>query len=101
LIFVAMFFATPLCALAQNRVIGYYPGWMKTTLPANKVRFQHLTHINHAFAWPNADGSISSYSEIDHPELIDAAHQAGTKILIALGGWGQSDGFAPMTNRPQ
>jgi chitinase len=96
LIFVTALFIIPLSAFTQNRVVGYYPGWMKTKLPASKVLFQHITHINHAFAWPNADGSISSYTEINHPELITAAHQAGRKILISLGGWGQSDGFAPM-----
>lgn len=86
----------PVSSLAQNRVVGYYPGWMKSRLPAGKMQFQHLTHLNHAFAWPNANGSISSYPEINHPELITAAHQAGTKVLISLGGWGQSNGFPPM-----
>jgi len=95
-IFITVFFCAVSSALTQYRVVGYYPGWMKSTLPANKVLFQYLTHINHAFAWPNADGSISSYSEISHPELIIATHQAGRKILISLGGWGNSDGFAPI-----
>lgn len=69
---------------------------MKTKLPANKVKFEYITHINHAFAWPLADGSITGYSEINHPELIAETHKAGRKILISLGGWGQSAGFAPM-----
>lgn len=95
-IFAVIFFSLTSSVLSQYRVVGYYPGWMKSKLPANKVMFQHLTHINHAFAWPNADGSISSYTEINHPELITATHQAGRKILISLGGWGNSAGFAPM-----
>lgn len=83
-------------SFAQYRVVGYYPAWMKTTLPADKVRLDILTHLNHAFAWPLADGSITGYSNLDHPELIQATHDAGRKILISLGGFGQSQYFSPM-----
>lgn len=96
MIAIMILFSGPLALLAQNRVVAYYPGWMKTKLPATKVKFEHITHINHAFAWPNANGSISSYAEITHPELINETHNAGRKILIALGGFGQSDGFTTM-----
>ncbi|MCG3156016.1 MAG: hypothetical protein DKINENOH_02624 [bacterium] len=87
----------PVNLSAQVRVVGYYPAWMKTKLPAARMQFQYLTHLNHAFAWPLADGSIASYAELNHPELIQETHRAGKKILIALGGWGQSDGFAAMS----
>ncbi|MCI0692478.1 glycosyl hydrolase family 18 protein [candidate division KSB1 bacterium] len=60
------------------------------------MRFDILTHLNHAFAWPLADGSIAGYSNLDHPELIQATHNAGRKILISLGGFGQSQYFSPM-----
>lgn len=92
----ALFAASPAAGICQLRVVGYYPGWMKSKLPAARVKFEYITHINHAFAWPLANGNIAAYNEIDHPELITTAHQAGRKILISLGGWGQSDGFAPM-----
>jgi chitinase len=90
------FLLSAMPALAQPRVVAYYPGWMKNELPANRVKFEYITHINHAFAWPLDDGRITGYSEINHPELIAETHNAGKKILIALGGWGQSGGFAPM-----
>jgi chitinase len=96
LIFTWAFLLAAMPVLAQHRVVAYYPGWMRSRLPANKVLFQHLTHINHAFAWPLANGSITGYSEINHPELIAEAHKAGKKILISLGGWGQSGGFVPV-----
>ncbi len=86
----------PQTAAAQFRVVGYYPSWQRYDLPAPAVMFQHLTHVNQAFAWPLADGSISGYSDLLDPDLISAAHQAGRKVLVALGGWGNSDGFAPM-----
>jgi chitinase len=81
----------------QNRVVGYYPSWMRYTLPAQSMMFQYLTHVNQAFAWPLADGSITSYSDLLYPQLVTAAHTAGCKVLITLGGWGQSDGFGPMS----
>ncbi|MGH7494425.1 MAG: glycosyl hydrolase family 18 protein [bacterium] len=90
--------ASPFTGKCQPRVVGYYPAWMKTTLPADKVRFDILTHLNHAFAWPLADGSITGYNDLNHPELIDATHNAGRKILIALGGFGQSQHFSAMAS---
>jgi chitinase len=96
LIFTSAILLAAMPALAQHRVVAYYPGWMRSKLPANKVKFEYLTHINHAFAWPLANGSITGYGEINHPELIAESHKAGKKILIALGGWGQSAGFVPM-----
>jgi chitinase len=86
-------------ALAQPKVIGYYPSWVRGSLPASNVRFQYLTHINQAFAWPLADGSITSYPDLLYPGLVTAAHQAGRKVLVSLGGAGQEQtaGFAPMT----
>lgn len=96
LIFTLAYLLAATLAFAQHRVVAYYPGWMKSKLPANRVKFEYITHVNHAFAWPLANGSITGYSEINHPELIAETHKAGKKILIALGGWGQSNGFAPM-----
>ena len=60
------------------------------------MKFENLTHINHAFAWPNADGSISAYANFHYPELINKTHEAGKKILVSLGGWGNCGGFSPM-----
>jgi chitinase len=96
LLFTLAFLFSALPTLAQPRVVAYYPDWMRSRLPANKVLFQHITHINHAFAWPLANGNITGSSDINHPELIAETHKAGKKILISLGGWGQSGGFAPV-----
>lgn len=94
---VVMCLAVVRTSTAQNRVIGYYPSWERGNLPASSMMFQHLTHVNQAFAWPLADGTISGYSDLIYPALVTAAHQAGRKVMVSLGGWGQSDGFAPMT----
>jgi len=83
-------------AQQQYRVIGYYTMWGRSTLPASGVRFNYLTHINHAFAWPNTDGSIASYEPAVDTALINATHRAGRKILLSLGGAGttQAQNFA-------
>ena len=84
-------------ACGQNRVIGYYPMWLKTTLPAKNVRFDYVTHVNHAFAWPNTDGTIASDdgSSVD-TAIINTAHRSGRKVLLSFGGAGttQTANFA-------
>lgn len=84
-------------AFAQFKVVGYYPQWLSSTLPPENIKFENLTHIIHAFAWPDSLGEISMYSGMPDTGLINTTHKAGKKILLALGGWGQSYGFAPMS----
>ncbi len=81
---------------AGKIVIGYYPSWFRSTLPAGYIKFIHLTHINHAFAWPDSDGNLLMYNDLIYPGLNQLAHQNNVKISISLGGWGNSDGFSPM-----
>ncbi len=87
-------------APAEPVVCGYYPSFLREALPAENVQFERLTHVAHAFAWPDADGSLSMGSNFLYPQLVDRAHRAGRKILVSLGGWGQSDGFSPMAADP-
>lgn len=86
---------------AHPYVVGYYPAWLRSVLPASQIQWQSVTHIIQAFAWPQADGTIGRYSDLLYPELVNRAHDAGVKVLVAFGGWGQSDGFAPMVANPQ
>jgi chitinase len=70
--------------------------WTRTTYSHLKVDYSNVTHLVHAFIWPNADGSLEIPKTILHPELNQKAHQSGVKVLISLGGWGNCAGFAPM-----
>ncbi len=81
----------------QKIIVGYYPSWMSVALPPSAIEYQNLTHIAHAFVAPNADGSIS-YSDGFSllPSLISTAHLHNVKVMISLGGWGNSAGFSPM-----
>ena len=84
---------------AQYRVVGYYPMWERTTMPASYIQFDVVTHINHAFAWPNTDGTIASDNDVVDTALINAAHRSGRKILLSFGGAGttQTNNFATVT----
>lgn len=90
---IALLALSPVMALSQMRVIGYYPMWNRAGFPAREVRFDYLTHIMHAFAWPDANGVISSYDASADTALINATHRAGRKILISLGGAAESSAF--------
>ncbi len=80
-------------AFSQDHLIGYYPMWARTKLPASQVSLNYLTHVNHAFAWPLADGSLTSYDAVLDTSLINTVHRAGRKILISLGGAAESAYF--------
>ena len=47
-----------------NRVVGYYPNWVSSQIMANSINYEVVTHVNHAFAWPDEDGNILSYNNI-------------------------------------
>jgi len=95
----AALFALMLVALAarpQVRVVGYYPMWDRATFPAAAIHCEYVTHVNHAFAWPNADGTIAADETTVDTALINTVHRAGRKVLLSLGGSGvtQTANFA-------
>jgi chitinase len=86
--------STILRALTESRVVGYYTMWGTSTLPASAVKFENLTHVFHAFAWPTASGAITSNPVTVDAGLIFQTHRAGRKILISLGGASASTNFS-------
>ena len=89
-------------AYAAPLFIGYYPDWGKWHKPAytvDKVPYEKLTHVLWSFITPNADGTLHG-DAADDPSALDSmvtlAHAAGTKVIVSLGGGGQSDKFAPV-----
>ncbi|HSA95835.1 MAG TPA: glycoside hydrolase family 18 protein [Acidobacteriota bacterium] len=77
-------------------VMGYYPSWDKAAYDHTQVPYENLTHIAHAFAWPDADGDLVVPADLLYPALNAAAHAAGVKMILSLGGWGNCAGFPPM-----
>ena len=82
---------------AQNVVVGYINGYY-SNYPYNAINYSCLTHINHAFIIPNSDGSLNIDSWFLYPQMISEAHKNNVKVLVAVGGYGQSDGFKPMAS---
>ncbi len=74
-------------------VMGYYASWKRAQFDHTMVRYDRLTHLAHAFAWPDASGNLVVPPGFLYPELNAAARANGVKMVLSLGGWGQSDGF--------
>ncbi len=79
-------------------VMGYYPSWSRDAFDHTKIAYANLTHIAHAFAWPDAEGNLVVPAELPYPALNAAAHAAGVKMIISLGGGGHCAGFPGMSS---
>jgi len=89
-------------AIAQQQYVvgGYYPAWRSGVFPPGGLQMNFLTHVIHAFAWPDSNGSIHGYSGIPDPALVVTVKDGLGKITIALGGYGNSDGFRRVATNP-
>ena len=81
-------------SLFGQRVVGYYPKWMQSEFPVSEIDLSVVTHVIHAFAWPDTEGNVLSYSNMLSSSHSETIHAGGGKILLALGGWGNDVGFA-------
>jgi len=74
---------------AQFRVVGYLPAWRGEVVPAQLAQ---LTHVNYAFVLPTAAGGLEP---LENPaklqRLVAAAHAAGVRVLLSVGGWHDGD----------
>ncbi|MBT3945196.1 MAG: glycoside hydrolase family 18 protein [Candidatus Marinimicrobia bacterium] len=81
-------------SLFGQRVVGYYPKWMQDEFPVSEIDLSVVTHVIHAFAWPDIEGNVLSYSNMLSSSHSETIHAGGGKFLLALGGWGNDVGFA-------
>jgi chitinase len=69
---------------------------MQDYLPPTSIDFEAITHLVHFSIRPNADGTLNTKEFADHAQImatVRAAHRAGRKILLAVGGWWSRDVF--------
>lgn len=89
-------------AQRQPWVSAYYAGWMQTYCPPSAVDFGAVTHIMHFSINPDGGPNISwtgnGLTASASTAIINAAHNAGKKVLVTVGGWGDADGFESGTN---
>ena len=83
-----------LSTLISQRVVGYYPYWMQNEFPVNNIDLTVVTHVIHAFGWPDQNGNVLSYSNMFNPGISGPIHDEGRKFLLSLGGWGNDAGFS-------
>lgn len=80
-----VFLLTALLSNAQDfKVVGYLAYWNFSTAPA-KIEWQRLTHVNLAFANPDANGDLSFDGE-DITAVVDSAHANGVEVFVSLAG---------------
>ncbi len=65
------------------KVVGYLPYYRFNWL--NDIEFDRLTHVNIAFANPDAQGNLS-VENTDITAAVTKAHQHGCKVFISLAG---------------
>ncbi|MDB5105990.1 MAG: hypothetical protein JWP91_3679 [Fibrobacteres bacterium] len=90
-------FCIGLAASAHARfpVIGYFASWNDGTAD---IQYSKLTHLNYSFAGTGADGGIGSVDEDKLRDLVARGHQAGTKVGVAIGGYGAEQTFIAMSS---
>lgn len=76
---------------------GYYPNWVSGTLAPESVDWTKYDYMAFAFAVPGSDGTVpvDDWSGALLKRLVKSAHAKNSKVLLSLGGWGQSSGFSP------
>lgn len=82
-------------------VMGYYPGWKKSEFNHSLIDFFSLTHLAHAFTWPDSEGNLVVAPNYLYPEMVAAAHAHSVKVIMSIGGWGNCQGFPPTAASPE
>ena len=58
------------------------------------IDYKLYTHLCHAFITAGPDGKLNEDGRVPNPKLVIAAHAAGVKVLVSVGGWGWDEQFA-------
>lgn len=100
-----------------KEIVGYYPNWQwydrSNLVKPTTIAYSKYSIINYCFFKPEASGFISNTdawadenllqgqinwsttpsSYYPNTSVIDLAHNAGTKVMVSIGGWTLSDNF--------
>ena len=87
---------------SSTRLVGYLPNYNGSYADwAAKLNFSKMTHLNLAFAdvpacasstcTSNDDMTFSTGDDNDIAAIVSAAHAAGVKVLISVGGGGSTN----------
>jgi chitinase len=81
----------------QRLSVGYWAEWTADVLAPEKIAWSKYDVMNYAFAIPNSDGTITLDDTSLLKRMVAAAHASGTKLVLSVGGAGQSSGFVDAT----
>src|SRR5712692_602907 len=107
ILFLLALLSSTLFAQTNPWVSAYYAGWSQGwsnngVLPAENIDYSAVTHIIHFSLVPGSNGSLdyssNSITSTNSSALVQAAHAAGRKVLICVGGWGTDGGFGGATS---
>ncbi|KAH9951662.1 glycoside hydrolase superfamily [Amylocystis lapponica] len=85
--------------------MAYYPDWVASTFPPEKIDFSRFDWIDFAFAVPDENLNLTWDSPPDAAgllaRLVTAAHSSGKKVKLSVGGWTGSRYFSTAVSGPQ
>jgi len=67
---------------------------------ARDINFRLYTHLCHAFLVADGAGNIQKGRNVPNHDIVSAAHKAGVKVILSLGGWGWDKQFAAIVSVP-
>jgi chitinase len=85
---ILLIFSNQSYSACTKRLLAYYPYW-NSNYRSDKLQFSKMTHVIHAFAEPNTDGTLfldPGPPPLLEPALITSAHANGVYVLISIGG---------------
>lgn len=91
----------PPTPVTSKIVLGYYwTGGDPTLSFLNRIKYSNLTHIAHAFAIPQKNGSLNIKYLGDIQTFVSLVHQKALKAILSVGGANQSDPFKTIATNP-
>jgi chitinase len=75
-------------------VSAYYAVWNQdSTMPVGSVDFSAMSAVMHAFISPKSDGTVDGITPAQSKQLVDAAHAAGCRAIVSIGGENSGPSF--------
>ena len=74
-------------------MVGFYPSYKHEVTPISEIKWDKITRVVYAFAYPNLDGSLNVSSLTKTDELVSTAHAHGVEVYFSVGGGADSENF--------
>ncbi|PPQ82606.1 hypothetical protein CVT25_007120 [Psilocybe cyanescens] len=96
---------SPSQAKNDTVIAAWYPGWLASTYPPDKLSWSKYNIMTFSFASvPTSDPanlSIDSKTETVLPEFVSQAKKYDVKAVLSIGGWAGSQHFSTIMSTPE